>query len=344
VPAEPGRPYLNDIEVEPVRGIVFDIQHYAIYDGPGIRTTVFFKGCPLRCTWCHNPESQRPAPEIGYIRERCQACGSCVAVCPAGALQLTDDGSPSPRPSPTLRKRAGEGGSSASTVEVVRDVRLCKACATCVAACPNGARELIGREISVADVLDAVVRDKPFYDHSGGGVTLSGGEPTTQRDFLLQLLAALKRAGLHTALETCGFFQDNLVDPLVDLVDVFLYDIKHIDPEAHRRFTGVSSERVLANFIAILGRAGSRRILPRVPVIPGFNSDLEVLEEITDFLRQAGYSGPVHLMPYNRMARTKYEKVGMGSQYTDMGDLTPSQLQAIVDRIEQRSFPVVCNH
>ena len=302
-----------------MHGIVFDIQHYAIYDGPGIRTTVFLKGCPLRCAWCHNPESQREAPEVSYLRERCKACGSCVAVCPAGALQLTDDG-------------------------VLRDVRLCRACATCVEACPNGARELIGREMSVADVMDAVVRDQPFYDHSGGGVTLSGGEPTVQRYFLLQLLAALKRASLHTALETCGFFHDNLVDSLVSLVDLFLYDIKHIDPESHKRFTEVSNERVLTNFTAILGRVGSQRVLPRIPVIPGFNTGPQALDGITDFLRQAGYSGPVHLMPYNRMARTKYEKVGMRAQYTDMGDLTPSQLQAIVDRIEQRSFPVVCNH
>jgi pyruvate formate lyase activating enzyme len=320
-PQRPSRrvPAEADRGTEPVRGIVFDIQHYAIYDGPGIRTTVFFKGCPLRCAWCHNPESQRPAPEVGYVRERCQACGSCVAVCPAGALQLTDEG-------------------------VRRDVKLCKACAMCVEACPNGARELIGREMSVADVVDGVVRDKPFYDNSGGGVTLSGGEPTMQRDFLLSLLAALKREGIHTALETCGFFQENLVDSLVAVVDVFLYDIKHIDLEAHKRFTGVSSERVLNNFTAILDSVGSQRILPRVPVIPGFNADLQVLDEITDFLRQAGYSGPVHLMPYNRMARTKYEKVGMGSKYADMGELAPSRLQAIVDRIEQRSFPVVCNH
>ena len=302
-----------------MHGIVFDIQHYAIYDGPGIRTTVFLKGCPLRCAWCHNPESQREAPEISYFRERCRECGSCVAACPAGALQLTDHG-------------------------VLRDVRLCRACATCVEACPNGARELIGREMSVAEVVDAVVRDKPFYDNSGGGVTLSGGEPTMQRDFLLQLLAALKREGLHTALETCGFFQDNVVDLLVGLVDLFLYDIKQIDTEAHRQFTGVSSERVLTNFTAILGRVGSQRLLPRVPVIPGFNAGLEVLDGITDFLRQAGYSGPVHLIPYNRMARTKYEKVGMGSKYADMGDLNPSQLQAIIDRLEQQSFAVVCNH
>jgi pyruvate formate lyase activating enzyme len=302
-----------------MEGTVFDIQHYAIYDGPGIRTTVFLKGCPLRCMWCHNPESQRAEPELGYLREQCALCGRCVEACPHSALSLAEDG-------------------------VTRDAERCCVCGKCVEACLNGARELIGRTMSVAEVVEIVARDRPFYDNSGGGVTISGGEPTAQVDFLLELLASLQERGIATALETSGLFHADLVERLVSCVDLFLYDVKCIDEAVHRQFTGVSNRQILANFEEILGRAGVERVLPRIPVIPGFNAAPDAIDQITAFLKGLGYSGAVHAMPYNKLAKTKYEKLGVGEAYADMGELTEPQLEAILERIARSSFTAVCNH
>ena len=301
-----------------MQGIVFDIQHYAVYDGPGIRTTVFLKGCPLRCLWCHNPESQDPRPQIGYLQERCQLCGRCVEACPQNALHLSQS-------------------------RVIRDPDRCLVCGACARACPNRVQELIGRRMSVIEVVEIVARDKLFYDNSGGGVTLSGGEPTVQADFSLELLAAFKSRDIHTALETCGLFQPALVGPLAGCIDLFLFDIKHVDPDAHLQYTGASNESILANFGAILAQVGSERILPRVPIIPGLNANLDGIDGIAAFLQQTGYAGPIHLMPYNRMAKTKYEKLGKASAYIDMGELTEELLHTIIHRFEHHAFPVVCN-
>jgi pyruvate formate lyase activating enzyme len=227
---------------------------------------------------------------------------------------------------------------------VRRDAELCKVCGSCVSACPNQAREIIGRRLRVSEVVEVVSRDKPFYENSGGGVTISGGEPTFQAGFLLELLRAFQNQQIHTAIETCGLFPEGVLERLTERVDLFLYDLKHMDPGLHEEFTAVSNERILANFEEVLRRVGSERIVPRVPVIPGFNSDPESFEPLTAFLRGVGYAGPLHLMPYNKLAKTKYQKVGMGSSYQDMGDLTPAQLDAIVACIEEASFPVVCNH
>jgi len=300
-------------------GIVFDIQHYAVHDGPGIRTTVFFKGCPLRCAWCHNPESSKLEPEVSYFRERCEGCGKCVENCPQKAIVII--------------KRGG----------ISRDKGRCKVCAKCVEVCQSGATELIGKEISHWEIIEIVESDKIFYGNSGGGVTISGGEPTMQANFLLELLQVIKNRGINTAIETCGFFGEALIDDLVNLVDLFLFDIKHINPETHKAFTGASNERILSNFKVIYSRVGSKRIIPRVALIPGFNTDLDSIDAIVTFLKQVGYSGPVHLMPYNKMAKTKYEKVGKGAIYRDMGDLTDDDIETIVNEIECHSFEAVCS-
>jgi pyruvate formate lyase activating enzyme len=301
-----------------MKGTVFDIQYYAMYDGPGIRTCVFFKGCPLRCQWCHNPESQDIHPEMSYFKERCAACGKCVEACPANALRLTDDG-------------------------IVRARDVCAVCGACASACPNEAMETIGKELSADEIAEAVCRDRVFYDRSGGGVTISGGEPTMQPEFLLATLRAIKRYGIHTAIETCGFFDGKLIHHLLETADLFLYDIKHTDPVIHRNFTGVSSERALANFSAILSQVGSARITPRIPLIPGFNDDEDSIGQIISYLRDAGYAGPVHLMPYNRMAKTKWGKIGRASAYRDMGLQTEEDLERVISRFAQESFEAVCS-
>ena len=301
-----------------MKGIIFDIQQYAIYDGPGIRTLVFLKGCPLSCIWCHNPESQDPNPQISYFQEKCVKCGKCVDSCPNKALTLTSEG-------------------------IKRDVKRCNLCGTCIKACPNKVMELVGKEYSIEEVIKIVAADKAFYDNSGGGVTISGGEPTMQYPYLISLLKVLKLNGIQSAIETCGFFNEERLDELLELVDLFLFDIKHVDPEIHEKFTGVKNEKIKKNFKKIVEKTESKKIICRIPVIPSFNKDLYVIKGIAGFLNEVNYSNDVHLMPYNKLAKTKYEKVGMGNLYKDMGELSQKELKEISNIFENQGFKVVIN-
>lgn len=302
-----------------MKGIIFDVQNYAIYDGPGIRTIIFLKGCPLKCDWCQNPESQKLLPEMSYFKDKCQLCEICVNACPNNALQLLND-------------------------EIKRDKALCTTCGICSEMCPNLVMEIVGRNISVEELVEIVVRDKPFYDNSGGGATISGGEPTLQINFLLELLKELKKQGIHTAIETCGYFNEDLICELVKYIDLFLFDIKLIDNEKHKEFTGVLNEKILENFSKIFSKVGNERINPRIPLIPGVNTDLSAIQQIIIFLQRINYNGQIHLMPYNKLTKTKYEKVGMGDIYKDRGDLTAEALKKIARLFEQHSYEVIINH
>ncbi len=298
-----------------IKGLIFDIQYYAIYDGPGIRTLVFFKGCPLTCKWCHNPESQSTKLQIGYLEDNCVGCGECVKVCPEKAIKLKNK-------------------------KVVRDSARCVVCGKCASACPNRATELIGEEVTPEEITERVLRDKPFYDNSGGGVTFSGGEATMQPGFLIATLRLMKEKGIHTAIETAGFFKENLAGELTGLVDLFLFDIKHADSELHKKMTGVSTDLIQRNFKRLLKSAGVEKVLPRIPLIPGFNTDSESAAGIVELLKRAGYEGEVHFMPYNRMASTKYKKIGQGGAYKDFGELRDEDIESFKKCFESIGFKV----
>jgi pyruvate formate lyase activating enzyme len=265
-------------------GTIFDIRRFSIHDGPGLRTTVFFKGCPLRCQWCHNPESQHRRLERMFWAERCLHCQSCIASCSQGAIRW--DG-----------------------VQVVTDDQKCTLSGACVETCYADARQIAGRKMTVVKVLSEIQRDLAFYDGSGqrGGATFSGGEPLLQPDFLMALLVACQTSEIHTALDTSGFATWEVLDRVRPLVDLFLYDVKLMHPGRHRKFTGAFNTRILEN-LQRLAKHG-HNIIVRVPIIPGINDDLENLRATGAFAAALGGLGRVDLLPYHYAAMSKYERL-----------------------------------
>jgi pyruvate formate lyase activating enzyme len=266
-------------------GTIFDIKKYSINDGPGIRTTVFFSGCPLSCPWCHNPESQSLKPQLLYRAGRCLLCGDCVQACPEGAVSLQ------------------EGAAS-----VITDRQKCTRCQTCVTTCYSGAREFSGREMSVQEVMADIERDIPFYDESQGGVTFSGGEPLMQPAFLSALLKACRAREIHTVVDTSGFANWKVFEQIREDVDLFLYDLKHKDSIRHKEVTGVPNDVILEN-LRRLNEAGSQCIV-RIPLIPGINDDEKNLHECGKFLASLPRVQSVEVMGYHDIAQAKYEALG----------------------------------
>jgi len=265
-----------------INGIVFDIKKFSIHDGPGIRTTVFFKGCPLSCWWCHNPESQASEPELVFWESRCIRCGTCQAVCVQGAISWDGD-------------------------VISTDGENCTLCGDCVAVCYAEAREIAGREMTVAQVMTEIERDIPFYDESGGGVTFSGGEPLLQRDFLFALLRACVEKEIHTAVDTCGFAPWETLDDIREHVDLFLYDLKLMDDAKHRKLTGVSNELILDNLQMLATRG--HNIALRVPIIPGINDDDENIRQTGTFAAALPHLNGVHILPYHYAAAEKHKRL-----------------------------------
>lgn len=266
------------------RGMVFNIQHYSIHDGPGIRTTVFFKGCPLRCFWCQNPESQATRPELFFDTDKCKGCGSCVEACPEHAITLHD-------------------GRSWTN----RD--LCRGAGKCAEVCPNEARNLMGSEMSVDDVLKDVNADAIFYERSGGGVTLSGGEPLAQPGFAVEILRLSKQAGLHTTLDTSGCVPWDTVRDALQYVDLVLFDLKHMDSTAHKAGTGVPNATILQNAVKIRHEL-KIPLVARVPIVPGYNDSFDNISATARFVvEELDKSVRIHLLPYHRMGETKYERL-----------------------------------
>ena len=297
------------------KGIIFNIQRYSIHDGPGIRTTVFMKGCPLRCLWCQNPESHVFQPELFYNRERCAGCGRCVSACPAKAIKLQ------------------EGRSKT-------DRTLCRGCGTCVEPCLEGARALMGRIVSVEEVFAEVDKDAIFYERSGGGVTLSGGEPLAQPEFATNILKLCKNAGIHTAIDTCGHAPWEKIKRVLEYVDLVLYDLKHLDPAEHQKMTGRSNTLIVENLKRIFHEAHIPLMI-RIPVIPAFNDTLETLERTAAFiLKELDPSVPVHLLPYHRLGDSKWEQ--MERSHPSLGIAPPSDeyLEKVKKHLERRGLKV----
>lgn len=278
-------------------GLVFNIQKYSVNDGPGIRTTVFLKGCPLCCEWCHNPESISPEHEIIVVESRCVACGQCRQACPfAKAISGTG----------VLPTRS----------------ELCDYCGKCVEACPTGARQMVGREMTVAQVMAEILKDRIFYEDSGGGATFSGGEPLLQSAFVIELLDACRARGIHTAVDTCGSGRADALAAMARLADLFLYDIKFMDDARHREHCGVSNRLILDNLQA-LSRIHSN-IWIRVPVIPGVNDDGENLSAVAKFVASLQGIRQVNLLPYHKTGIAKHARVG--SEY-DLADVRPPSVE-----------------
>lgn len=294
-----------------VTGLVFNIMRFSLHDGPGIRTTVFLKGCPLRCWWCHNPESQSPKPEVIYFEERCIRCGDCVRACPNGALRLNE--------------------------RVIHDRNLCQRCGGCVDACSAAARQLVGRWMTVSEVVAEVSRDQVFFDESGGGITVSGGEPLMQATFVETLLAACRTRRIRTVLDTCGFADSNAICRISENVDLFLYDLKLMDCERHRHFTGVKNDLILRN-LKMLAERGSA-VIVRVPIIPGVNDDNDNIDALSEFLSPLGLR-EIDLLPFHRIASDKYHRLHLSYELEGVDPPTAGQMETIAARLRRDGLSV----
>ncbi len=292
---------------------IFNIQKFSVSDGPGIRTTVFMKGCPLKCLWCHNPESGTANPEIFYNEEKCILCGRCQNFCKEGC-HVIDKAHAFNR-------------------------KMCNACGECTRNCISGALEIIGKTMKCEDIVEEVLKDKMFYDASGGGVTLSGGEPMFQHEATYEILRLAKREGIHTAVETCGYAEKESFEKVYKLVDLFLFDYKESDPVKHRDFTGVSNELILNN-LEFLNEMGADIIL-RCPLIPTLNDNENHIHGIWSTANRLKNIKEIHILPYHPLGVGKRRMLGKEAVYKESSFAQENHIRKIVDKIRENTDKLV---
>lgn len=293
-------------------GLIFDIQKFSVHDGPGIRTIVFLKGCPLECVWCSNPESQKFPREIMFNASKCIDCGTCIDVCPQNAIKEDNK-----------RYRI--------------DAKLCDLCGSCCEECPTQALKWSGQRLGVSEVLVEIEKDREFYESSGGGVTFSGGEPLGQLEFLKELLMACNKRGIHTAVETCGFTKWEHLETIISHTDLFLYDLKHQDSIVHEKMTGYDNRLILEN-LEKLSNTDANTII-RVPIVPGFNDSDKNLIETAKFLKKL-HLKKIHLLPYHNYGESKYNMLGKDYSLKDLNALSEKDLKAIKQLFEKHGLTV----
>lgn len=295
-------------------GIIFNIQRYSIHDGPGIRTTVFLKGCPLRCQWCHNPEGQSAEPEVAIWPSRCLSeCVGCVSACERGALAKENS-------------------------LLLLDKNKCNLCGKCAEVCPSRAIEIAGRRWSVGEVVAEIEKDLIFYEGSGGGVTFSGGEPLFQPEFLQALLVELKKRRIHTAVDTCGAISSAVLDRVSAKVDLFLYDLKVMDDTKHRQFTGSSNRMVLENLRKL--DEERRRVIVRLPILPGVNDEDGDIEGLVEFLGSLKNIHRLSLLPYHDLGKEKYRRFSYAYRAESIRPPSPELMEKIKKKLESSGFKV----
>jgi len=317
-------PMMGEKTTKNTKGTILQIIRMSTEDGPGIRTTVFFKGCPLKCRWCHNPESISMKPQIQWIKTSCIGCGACVKTCPLKALEKTKHG-------------------------IVIDRSVCNGCGLCADECPAAAMELLGKKWGVRELADELVKDRVYFEQSAGGVTLSGGEAALQHEFCLALLKELRGRGIQTALDTCGHVAQEVLAALLPYCDLLLYDLKEIDSEKHKKFTGAGNEKILANCIFAANYKKThlfpRTLWIRTPVIPGATDTAENLRGIGDFIRDNlhGAVARWELCAFNNLCRDKYIRLGIKWPYAGAELPERSQMEALARIAQSRApGPVVC--
>lgn len=288
-------------------GLISDIQRFSLYDGPGIRTTVFLKGCPLDCKWCHNPETKSYKPQISFSADKCADCFKCVEACPTGTHYIEDG-------------------------KHKLNFAACELSGECITACPNDALKIIGQEESIDEVMNVVLRDKDYYKNSGGGLTVSGGEPMNQFTFTRNLLHTAKLNGIHTALETCGFAPLNRFMDIKHLVDLFLFDYKETDTSKHKDYTGVDNKVILEN-LKKLHDEGANIIL-RCPIIPGLNDREDHFKGIARLAKELPNLEGIELMPYHDIGRDKAASIGMENEYYNLEPATDEMKHRWLNKLQ----------